>query len=132
MNVTIDEDFEDAFDVADYEPSVVISPPIGEVRKSARLKRPVIRDDLHHRIAISQEMKGGHEGVAGVDQNQRDLSLVDLPAGRKPIKTMWVYKTKRADDISKMSQPKHLIRASFLLGPELPNLFVVPPRGGPP
>lgn len=111
-----DVSFHDATDDPDYRPSGRLPLEACDLRRSTRTRRPVIRDDYvsyFTRDCSSEDPVGREEAINSSAKVQwtkameEELAsfeangtwtLVDLPQGRKPIKTMWVFKTKRAED----------------------------------
>lgn len=85
-------------------------------RRSERKKKLVVRDgyiSYFARDCTQEDPTSRQEAIESssrqkwIDAMKDELtsfeingtwSLVDLPPGRKPIKTMWVFKTKRAED----------------------------------
>lgn len=108
--------FQDAADDPDYVSPDGEQPVVAEPRRSTRVRKPVVRDGFISYFSRDcssddpssrEEAIKSHNGEKWVDAMKEELasfeanetwSLVDLPVGRKPIKTMWVFKTKRAED----------------------------------
>lgn len=114
-------DDEEAFDDAVSDPLVGAANPVGAVKseveeKLRRSERSRTNEPKYVYLACDQETGdpmtpedalGGHNAVdwrnamhselASLDVNNT-WELMSLPAGRKAIKTKWVFKTKRDDD----------------------------------
>lgn len=108
--------FQDAVDDPDYVSPDRDIPFVAEPRRSTRAKKPVVREGFisyFTRDCTSDDPSSREEAIKShnsgkwVDAMKEELasfeanetwSLVDLPVGRKPIKTMWVFKTKRSED----------------------------------
>lgn len=109
-----DDEFRDACDDSDYEPPINVDQPTGGVlRRSNRIVRPVVREGFisyftrdcatEDPLTRSEALKT-HDGRQWMDAMKEELksfaendtwTLVDLPQGRKPVKTKRVFKRKR-------------------------------------
>lgn len=112
-----EDEFEDVITDPNYEPSEEdVSPSPVSPRRSNRTPRPVVRDGFISYFTrdcsvedplTREEAVNAHDGGQWLAAMKEELasfeangtwSLVDLPHKRKPIKTMWVFKRKRAED----------------------------------
>lgn len=113
-----DSEFEDAMNDGDYQPpgNVARQESDQQIRRSSRVARPVVRDDYVSYFArdctsedptTREDAISAHDGSQWTDAMKEELesfsknqtwTLVDLPRGRKPVKTKWIFKRKRADD----------------------------------
>lgn len=107
-----EEEFEDATD----EPSITITPSMEcDLRRSSRVSCPVIRYDSSYLASdcADEDPLNRAEAIKSHDRVQwmaamkdelksfeinNTWTLVELPPDRKPIRTMWVFKRKRAEN----------------------------------
>lgn len=127
-----DGEFEDAQSDADYVPPVnATSPAESELRRSTRTKRPVVRDEFMSYFARDCsaedpttiiEANNSYDSQKWHDAMKEELTafqtndtwtLVNLPEGRKPIKTKWVFKRKRAEDGTVVRHKARLVAKGY-------------------
>lgn len=101
-------------DDPDFEANVQTPGPL-RLQRPARVRRPVIRDEYVSYLTLGDDVFDPitiNDATSCVDREQWNKAmtmemeslaendtwdLVELPPGRKPIRSKWVYKTKRND-----------------------------------